>query len=97
MSHYQVGELKGFIWRLETYRHLLVLERQLETGKELKLFLVLFAHLVQHNLELVAAAVLVQRGASVDEAVAVVAASRPLAGPEAGAQVQLLHALADQG
>jgi hypothetical protein len=44
-----------------------------------------------------AAAVLVQRGATVDQAVEVVAASRPLAGPEAGAQVQLLHALADQG
>lgn len=41
-----------------------------------------------------AAAVLVVRGASVEEAVAVVAASRPTAGPEAGVQLQLLHDLA---
>lgn len=41
-----------------------------------------------------AAAVLVVRGAKVDEAVAVVAASRPTAGPEAGAQRALLEALA---
>ncbi len=41
-----------------------------------------------------AAAVLIVRGASVHEAVAVVAASRPTAGPEAGAQLQLLHELA---
>jgi hypothetical protein len=41
----------------------------------------------------VAAAVLVARGATVDEAVAQVAASRPMAGPEAGAQSELLHAL----
>ena len=40
-----------------------------------------------------AAAVLVVRGATVDEAVAVVAASRPTAGPEAGAQLRLLHEL----
>lgn len=43
-----------------------------------------------------AAAVLVLRGATVEEAVSVVAASRPTAGPEAGAQLQLLHALADR-
>jgi len=42
----------------------------------------------------VAAAVLVRLGATVDEAVAVVAASRPTAGPEAGAQEALLHDLA---
>ncbi len=41
-----------------------------------------------------AAAVLVVRGATVAEAVAVVAASRPTAGPEAGAQLLLLHELA---
>lgn len=41
-----------------------------------------------------AAAVLIARGATVDEAVAVVAASRPGAGPEAGAQTQLLRSLA---
>lgn len=41
-----------------------------------------------------AAAVLVAGGATVDQAVAVVAASRPLAGPEAGAQSDLLHELA---
>lgn len=44
----------------------------------------------------VAAAVLVARGATVEDAVAVVAASRPMAGPEAGAQSELLHALADR-
>jgi hypothetical protein len=42
----------------------------------------------------VAAAVLVTLGAAVDDAVATVAASRPLAGPEAGAQQALLEALA---
>ena len=42
----------------------------------------------------VAAAVLVARGASVEDAVATVAASRPGAGPEAGAQRALLEALA---
>lgn len=42
----------------------------------------------------VAAAALVVRGATADEAVAVVAASRPLAGPEAGAQRAVLDALA---
>lgn len=41
----------------------------------------------------VAAAVLVARGATVQEAVEVVAASRPLAGPEAGAQRDLLEQL----
>ena len=41
-----------------------------------------------------AAAVLIVRGATVEEAVAVVAASRPTAGPEAGAQRALLEALA---
>ena len=45
----------------------------------------------------VAAAVLIGRGASVSEAVDVVRSSRPLAGPEAGAQEALLHALADAG
>lgn len=44
----------------------------------------------------VAAAVLVRLGATVEQAVAVVAASRPTAGPEAGAQEQLLHALASR-
>lgn len=42
----------------------------------------------------VAAAVLVARGATVEEAVVLVAASRPGAGPEAGPQMELLHALA---
>jgi len=42
----------------------------------------------------VAAAVLVTLGATVEEAVSTVAASRPLAGPEAGAQQALLEALA---
>lgn len=42
----------------------------------------------------VAAAVLVTRGHSVEDAVEVVAANRPTAGPEAGAQLALLHALA---
>lgn len=42
----------------------------------------------------VAAAVLVALGAPVDDAVATVAANRPLAGPEAGAQEALLRALA---
>jgi hypothetical protein len=41
----------------------------------------------------VAAAVLIARGAAPDDAVAVVAASRPSAGPEAGAQRDLLDAL----
>lgn len=41
-----------------------------------------------------AAAVLIARGASVAEAVDLVAAHRPMAGPEAGAQRELLHALA---
>jgi ADP-ribosyl-[dinitrogen reductase] hydrolase len=41
----------------------------------------------------VAAAVLVALGATVDDAVSSVAANRPLAGPEAGAQEALLHAL----
>ena len=42
----------------------------------------------------VAAAVLVARGATVEAAVAQVAASRPGAGPEAGAQAELLRAIA---
>ena len=41
----------------------------------------------------IAAAVLVVRGAAVDEAIATVAAHRPLAGPEAGPQRDLLDAL----
>ena len=41
-----------------------------------------------------AAAVLIARGATVGDAVALVAASRPGAGPEAGAQTRLLRALA---
>jgi len=41
-----------------------------------------------------AAAVLIAGGATVEEAVATVAASRPLAGPEAGAQSALLEELA---
>lgn len=43
-----------------------------------------------------AAAVLVAKGATPDEAVAHVSAHRPLAGPEAGAQSDLLDALYDQ-
>ena len=43
-----------------------------------------------------AAAVLMRLGATLDDAVATVAASRPMAGPEAGAQLELLHALADR-
>jgi hypothetical protein len=42
----------------------------------------------------IAAAVLVTRGATVEEAVGTVGASRPGAGPEAGAQEELLRALA---
>ncbi|MCO8128897.1 hypothetical protein NHL50_16925 [Acidimicrobiia bacterium EGI L10123] len=42
----------------------------------------------------IAAAVLITRGTTVDEAVAQVAASRPGAGPEAGAQEELLQAIA---
>ena len=42
----------------------------------------------------VAAAVLVTRGATVEDAITVVATSRPGAGPEAGAQQDLLEALA---
>jgi protein-tyrosine phosphatase len=41
----------------------------------------------------VAAAVLISMGATVDDAVATVAANRPMAGPEAGAQRDLLEAL----
>jgi protein-tyrosine phosphatase len=41
-----------------------------------------------------AAAVLMHLGASLDDAVATVAANRPMAGPEAGAQRDLLEALA---
>lgn len=41
-----------------------------------------------------AAALLVLGGATVDDAVAAVAAARPGAGPEAGAQLDLLHTLA---
>ncbi|HSP05502.1 MAG TPA: hypothetical protein VLR27_18500 [Acidimicrobiales bacterium] len=44
----------------------------------------------------VAAAVLVARGATVEDAVAMVSASRPGAGPEAGAQQALLEALGDR-
>lgn len=43
-----------------------------------------------------AAAILMHLGASVDDAIATVAASRPMAGPEAGAQLELLHALAGE-
>ena len=43
-----------------------------------------------------AAAVLVTRGWTVQDAVARVAASRPMAGPEAGAQQDLLERLADR-
>jgi hypothetical protein len=43
----------------------------------------------------VAAAVLVERGATVDGAVALVASSRPGAGPEAGPQAHLLRSMAD--
>jgi protein-tyrosine phosphatase len=41
-----------------------------------------------------AASVLVVRGHTVESAIEIVAASRPMAGPEAGAQLALLHALA---
>lgn len=44
----------------------------------------------------IAAGLLVHRGATVEEAIAVVAASRPGAGPEAGAQMELLRALTDR-
>ena len=44
-----------------------------------------------------AAALLVRRGATPEQAVAHVAASRPMAGPEAGAQTDLLHAIAALG
>ena len=44
----------------------------------------------------VAAAVLIATGATVEDAVTTVAASRPGAGPEAGAQTQLLRALASK-
>lgn len=43
-----------------------------------------------------AAALLMAMGAGLDDAVATVAAHRPMAGPEAGAQRDLLVALADQ-
>jgi protein-tyrosine phosphatase len=43
-----------------------------------------------------AAALLMQMGVPHDEALRVVAAARPAAGPEAGAQAQLLEALAGQ-
>lgn len=42
----------------------------------------------------IAAALLMAMGIGLDEAVATVAASRPMAGPEAGAQRELLEALA---
>jgi predicted protein tyrosine phosphatase len=42
----------------------------------------------------IAAALLIRMGMSRDQAVALVASSRPMAGPEAGAQAQLLDALA---
>ena len=44
----------------------------------------------------IAAAVLITMGSSLEEAVRVVAANRPMAGPEAGAQRELLEALAAQ-
>ena len=44
----------------------------------------------------IAAAVLLAMGASLDDALATVAANRPMAGPEAGAQRDLLEALAAQ-
>jgi len=40
-----------------------------------------------------AAALLVRLGATVDDAIATVAASRPMAGPEAGAQKEFLYSL----
>ena len=43
----------------------------------------------------IAAAVLIRMGAPLGEALATVASARPMAGPEAGAQRDLLHALAD--
>ena len=42
----------------------------------------------------IAAAVLIQMGTSVDDALSIVAAARPMAGPEAGVQRDLLDALA---
>ncbi len=42
----------------------------------------------------IAAALLVRLGSTVDDALAAVAAARPMAGPEAGVQLDLLHALA---
>jgi protein-tyrosine phosphatase len=42
----------------------------------------------------VAAGILLTLGAALDEALAIVAASRPMAGPEAGAQRELLEAIA---
>jgi len=42
----------------------------------------------------VAAALLVSMGVALDDAIATVAASRPMAGPEAGAQLDLLTAIA---
>lgn len=44
----------------------------------------------------IAAALLMSMGVGLDEAVAIVAASRPMAGPEAGAQRDLLEALAQR-
>ncbi len=43
----------------------------------------------------IAAAVLIRRGVSLDRALATVAACRPMGGPEAGPQRQLLEAMAD--
>lgn len=43
----------------------------------------------------IAAAVLLRRGMPLDRAIETVAANRPMGGPEAGAQTDLLHALAD--
>ena len=45
----------------------------------------------------VAAALLLSMGVSLDDAIAVVATARPMAGPEAGAQLDLLTALAEEG
>jgi len=44
----------------------------------------------------IAAAVLLAMGLSLDDALETVAANRPMAGPEAGAQRELLEALADE-
>jgi protein-tyrosine phosphatase len=77
------------------------LERTLELLDDLELRLRRGEHLLMHcaagigRAGTLAACILVHLGSSVDAALALVRASRPMAGPEVGPQLELVHAVAE--